>query len=144
MIVVHLYGQYSLRCPLALRNSSNIQLRSCFELWVMLPLDLLTLSPYQSELLNLGAFIDSLRSSVVSFNTRPFFSSVSTVPRPCSVWSFLACFFCQPCIFSTPPHAHRRTACRCSRPDHSLSFSHLACRNSPDPLVVVRRRPSLR
>ena len=46
------------------------------------------------------------------------------------------------CIFSMRPHAHRRTICRCSRPDHSSSFSHRASRNFPDPLVVVRRLPS--
>ena len=67
--------------------------------------------------------------------------SSATFPRchvPALCGPFLPAPFCQPCIFSTPPHAHRRTAC------HSSSFSHLACRNSPDPLVVVRRRPSLR
>ena len=38
-----------------------------------------------------GALRTSSVSSVISFATRPLISSYSTIPRSCSIWSFLVC-----------------------------------------------------
>ena len=49
--------------------------------------------------LALGAVLASFLSSIASFATRPLISSFSSIPRFCSVQSFLACAFAKSVFF---------------------------------------------
>ena len=92
---------HSLRCVLALRNRSNIGFRSCLCLCLcncFLAFFVIVTVPIWFAAL--GAFLAFFLSSSISFATRPFISSFSSIPRSCSVWPFLACSFA--CFVSFP------------------------------------------
>ena len=128
----------SLRCALALR-SHRVSLLPLPLPLLLLPVPPSSLSPYRSSLLPLEPCLPPFLPRP---STRPFINSFSTIPGSCSVRSFLACSPASFVSFPKRSHAHRRTTCRCSRPDHSVSFLHRAYRRSSEPLLLVRCRPS--
>ena len=92
----------SLRYVPALRSRSNIEFRSSPLPLCLFPMAFVFVT-VPIKFAALRASLASLLSSVVSFATRPFISSFSPIPRYCSVWSFLACYFAG----SVPFPSHR-------------------------------------
>ena len=86
MLFVHLYGQFTATCPCSPQSwQCRVSFLLC--LWFCPCFLLVTVAIGFAAL---GALFTSFLS-FISPATRPFISSISTMPCPRSVWSFLVC-----------------------------------------------------